>query len=77
MAEQRTAHRQEMERRAFELSDFDLRAASTSLTRGMLLGALLAILILAGGAYMAFLGEAEVGGTVICATIVGLAGTFV
>ena len=77
MAENEAKHRHEIESVSMELSSFELRSAYQRSNRGLLLGAIVAIVIVAGGAYMAYLGEPAVGGGVIGGTIVGLAGTFV
>lgn len=77
MAENQASHRQAMEKEAVELTRFELSSGFTRANRGLNLGALVAMVIVAGGAFMAYLGYPEAGGGVIGGTIVGLAATFV
>lgn len=77
MAERQAAHRIDIENRALELEHLGVTSAFARANRGLNLGALVAVVIVAGGAFMAFLGYPEAGGGVIGGTIVGLAATFV
>lgn len=79
MAESDLEHRHAMEQSAIELTltRLEISSAFRRANRGLNLGALVAVVIVAGGAFMAHLGYAEAGGGVIGATIVGLAATFV
>ena len=77
MAESQSRHRQAMQKEAMELSRLEISSAFNRANRGLNLGALVALAIVGGGAFMAHLGYAEAGGGVIGGTIVGLAATFV
>lgn len=77
MAEQAASHRHDMQRGSLELQTFDLRSAYGRSRLGLYLGALVALAVVAVGAYMAFLGHSAEGAGVVISTVVGLAATFV
>ena len=77
MVEQRVLHESRMEQGALNMSRLDVSSSHQRSFLGAVLGAMVAIVIVAGGAYMAYLGHAEAGAAVIGGTIVGMAGTFV
>ena len=75
--ERETAHRHDMQRGTLELQTFDVRSAYRRSNLGLYLGALVALAVVAVGAYLAFLGYPAEGAGVVISTVVGLAATFV
>ena len=77
MAEQKAEQQRRMEEGTLDLAELEIHSAYRQALLGLVLGAFVAVVIVAGGAYMAFLGHAEAGAGVIGGTIVGMAATFV
>ena len=76
-AERETSHRHDMQRGTIELETLEVRSDYGRSNRGLLLGALVALAVVAVGAYLAFLGYPTEGAGVVVSTVVGLAATFV
>ena len=77
MAEQKAEQQRRMEQGTLALAELEIHSAYRQSFLGLVFGAVVAVVIVAGGAYMAFLGHAEAGAGVIGGTIVGMAATFV
>ncbi len=77
MAEQKAEQQRRMEQGTLDLAELEIHSAYQQSFLGLVLGAVVAVVIVAGGAYMASLGHAEAGAGVIGGTIVGMAATFV
>lgn len=77
MAENAAAHNREMKRGALDLEVLSVRSDFRRSNLGLYLGALVALAVVAVGAYLAYLGHPAEGAGIVVATVVGLAATFV